>query len=35
MIRVTRVTGMTRVPGMTGMTRVISMNWDNLDDYDD
>ena len=35
MIRVTRVTGMTRVPGMTGMTRVISINWDNLDDYDD
>ena len=35
MIRVTRVTGMTRVPGMTGMTRVISRNWDNLDDYDD
>ena len=30
--RVTRVTGMTRVPGMT---RVISINWDNLDDYDD
>ena len=35
MIRVTRVTGMTRVPGMNGMTRVISINWDNLDDYDD
>ena len=35
MIRVTRVTGMTRVPGMTGMTRVISINWDNLGDYDD
>ena len=35
MIRVTRVTGMTRVPGMTGMTRVISIDWDNLDDYDD
>ena len=35
MIRVTRVTGMTRVPGMTGMTRVISINWDTLDDYDD
>ena len=30
--RVTRVTGMTRVPGMT---RVISINWDNLDNYDD
>ena len=35
MIRVTRVTGMTRVPGMNGMTRVISINWDTLDDYDD